>query len=34
MRAKFGIYNSLQSSDIGKNSDRGISDFLISGQPL
>ena len=32
--AKFGIPNLPQSSDIGKNSDRGISDFQISGQSL
>ena len=30
--AKFGITNWRQSSDIGKNSDKGISDFRISGQ--
>ena len=30
--AKFGIPNSLQSPDIEKNADRGISDFRISGQ--
>ena len=29
---KFGIPNPPQSPDIGKNSDRGISHFLISGQ--
>ena len=32
--AKFGIHNSHQSPDIGKNSGRGISDFWISGQSL
>ena len=32
--AKFGIHNSLQSPDIGQNSDRGISNFQISGQFL
>ena len=31
---KFGIHNSAQSPDIGKNSDGGISDFRISGQSL
>ena len=30
----FGIHNSSQSPDIGQNSDRGISDFGISGQSL
>ena len=29
---KFGIHNSLQSPDIGKNSGNGISDFRVSGQ--
>ena len=28
------MHNSPQSSDIGQNSDRGISDFRISGQSL
>ena len=32
--AKFGIHNSPQSSDIGQNSDGGISIFRISGQSL
>ena len=32
--AKFGISNLLQSPDIWKNSDEGISDFRISGQSL
>ena len=32
--AKFGIPYSLQSPDIGQNSDGGISDFWISGQFL
>ena len=32
--AKFGIHNSPQSPDIGQNSDRGISDFQISGQSV
>ena len=32
--AKFGIPQSPQSPDIGKNSDQGISDFRISGQSL
>ena len=31
IRAKFGILNSLQSPDIGQNSDGGIFDFQISG---
>ena len=31
---KFGIPNFPQSLDIGENSDRGISDFRISGQSL
>ena len=30
----FHIYNSSQSTDIGQNSDGGISDFWISGQSL
>ena len=34
IRAKFDIRNSPQSSDIGQNSDEGISDFRISGQSL
>ena len=34
IRAKFGIPNLLQSPDIGQNSDRGISNFKISGQSL
>ena len=34
IRAKFGIPNLPQSSDIGQNSDGGISDFRISGQSL
>ena len=34
IRAKFGIPNSLESPDIGQNSDGGISDFSISGQSL
>ena len=34
VHAKFGIHNLPQSSDIGQNSDRGISDFRISGQSL
>ena len=34
MRGKFGIRNSPQSPDIGQNSDRGISDFRISGQSV
>ena len=33
-RAKFCIHNLPQSPDIGQNSDRGISDFRISGQSL
>ena len=32
--AKFGILISERSPDIGQNSDRGISDFQISGQSL
>ena len=32
IHAKFGISNSIQSPDIGQNSDRGISDFRIFGQ--
>ena len=32
--AKFSIPNSLQSPNIGQNSDVGISDFRISGQSL
>ena len=31
IRAKFGILNSPQSPDNGQSSDRGISDFEISG---
>ena len=31
---KFSISYSHQSPDIGQNSDGGISDFRISGQPL
>ena len=31
---KFGIPNSPQSTDIGRNVDEGISDFRISGQSL
>ena len=31
---KFGIHNSSQSPDIGQTSDRGISNFEISGQSL
>ena len=34
IRAKFGIFNSSESPDIGQNSDVGISDFWISGQFL
>ena len=34
IHAKFGIPNSPQSSDIGQNSGRGISHFLIFGQSL
>ena len=34
IRAKFSVYNSPQSPDIEQNSDRGISDFRISGQSL
>ena len=34
VRAKFGILYSPQSPDIGQNSERGISDFQISGQSL
>ena len=34
IRAKFGIHNSSQSPDIGKNSNGGISNFRISGQSL
>ena len=34
IHAKFGISNSIQSPDIGQNSDRGISDFRIFGQSL
>ena len=33
-RTKFGIPNSPESPDIGKNSDGGISNFQISGQSL
>ena len=32
--SKFGIHNSSQSSDIGQNSDGGISNFQVSGQFL
>ena len=32
--AKFGIFNSPQSPDIGQNSREGISNFRISGQSL
>ena len=32
--AKFGILNLPQSLDIGQNSDKGITDFRISGQFL
>ena len=34
IRAKFRISNSLQSPDIGQNSDGGISDFRTLGQSL
>ena len=34
VRAKFGIPYSPQSPDIGENSNKGISDFQISGQSL
>ena len=34
IRAKFGIPNLPQSPDIKQNSDKGISDFRISGQSL
>ena len=34
IRTKFGIPNLPQSPDIGQNSDRGCSDFRISGQSL
>ena len=34
IRANFGIPNLPQSPDIGQHSDRGISDFRISGQSL
>ena len=34
VRTKFGIPYSLQSPDIGQNSDGGISDFRIPGQSL
>ena len=33
-RAKFGVPNSPLSSDIGQNSDEGVSNFLISGQRI
>lgn len=33
-QAKFGIFNSPQSSDIGRNSDADISDFRIFSQIL
>ena len=34
IRATFDVHNLPQSPDIGQNSDRGISDFRISGQSL
>ena len=34
IRARFGVPNLSQSPDIEQNSDRGISDFRISGQSL
>ena len=34
IRAEFFSHNLSQSSDIGQNSDGGISDFRISGQSL
>ena len=34
IRAKFGIPNLPQSPDIRQNSDKGISNFRISGQSL
>ena len=34
IRVKFGIPNLPQSPDIRQNSDKGIFDFRISGQPL
>ena len=34
MRAKFGIYNLPQSTNIGQNSDRNISNFRSSGKSL
>ena len=34
IRAKFGSPNLPQSPDIRQNSDKGISDFRISGQSL
>ena len=34
IRAKIGIPNLPQSPDIRQNSDKGISDFRISGQSL
>ena len=34
MRAKFDIYNLPQSTNIGQNSDRNISNFRISGKSL
>ena len=34
IRAKCGVHNSLQSPDIGQNSDEGISDLQISAQSL
>ena len=34
IRAKFGVYNSHQFSDIGENSDGYISDFWLSGQSI
>ena len=33
-RAKFGIHNLPQSTDIGQNSDGGFSNFWNSGQSL
>ena len=34
IRAKIGIHNSVQSQDIGQNSDERVSNFRISGQSL
>ena len=34
IRVKFGISNLPQYPDVGQNSERGISDFRISGQSL